>query len=239
MRSSLNFFLLNSLNLEDDIFVKRLFKFFYNSRPIQPKYKTFWPVSKLLEYLKSWSPLSSLDLKSLTLKTIALLALTTSDRGQTLHLISTKNISISDSKLKFVINEKTKTTRKFLKPQIISCVSSSVPELDVAEHVKTYLERTSPFREDTNFFLSWKTRKPVSKPTLSRWLTLVLKKAGIDTNKYQAHSFRGAGLSKALNSGASIAQIVAAGNWTNAKTFLNYYNAPSYDSDIGRIILEG
>ena len=69
MRSSINFFTANSLNLDDDIFIKRLFKYFYNVRPIQPKYKTFWPVSKLLEFLKTLFPLSDLNLKLLTLKT--------------------------------------------------------------------------------------------------------------------------------------------------------------------------
>ena len=79
--------------------------------------------------------------------------------------------------------------------------------------------------------------KPVTKQSLSRWLTLVLKLAGIDTNKYQAHSYRGAGLSAAFSAGASISQIMAAGNWSNENTFRMYYNAPSTDSSIGNLIL--
>lgn len=238
MRSSINFFTLNSLNLEDNILIKKLFRYFFNLRPIKPKYTTFWPVSKLLEFLKTWFPIDSLELKRLTLKTIALMALTSSDRGQTLHLARLKFMTISEDKIEFLILDKTKTTRKVLKPLIISCVSSSIPELDVANHVKAYLNLTKDHRKNDNLFLSWKTLKPVSRQTLSRWLTSVLKMAGIDTSKYQAHSYRGSGLAKALKSGASIAQIVSAGNWSNSSTFFTYYNAPSEDSEIGKIILE-
>ena len=239
MRSSIIFFTLNSLNLEEDILIKKLFKYFFNFRPLKPKYTTFWPVSKLLEFLKTWFPIDSLDLKKLTLKTIALMALTSSDRGQTLHLASPKSMTISEDKVEFIILDRTKTTRKVLRPIIISCVSSTIPELDVANHVKAYLNLTKDHRKfDDKLFLSWKTLKPVSRQTLSRWLTTVLKSARINTDKYQAHSYRGSGLSKALKSGASVSQIVFAGNWSNSSTFFTHYNAPSDDSEIGRIILE-
>lgn len=241
MRSSINFYTLNSLDLDNNVIIKRLFRYFYNVKPLKPKYTTFWPVSKLLNYLKSLFPIESLDLKTLTLKTIALMALSSSDRGQTLHLASTKNIVVSKEKVEFVITDRTKTTRKILKPTVITCVSTDVPELDVANHVKIYLEKTKDFRTNDNFsklFLSWKTHRPVTKQTLSRWLTMVLKSSKIDTSVFQAHSYRGAGLSKALSSGASISQIIKAGNWTNSSTFNTFYNAPAFDTEIGKIILQ-
>ena len=239
MRSSINFFTLNTLDLDENMFVQRLFKYFYKNRPLRPRYNTFWPVSKLLDVLKTWFPIETLDLRSLTLKVIALIALTSSDRGQTLHLISVKDMVISNDKIEFVIKKPTKTTRRILKPIVVTCVSSPTQEeLDVANHVKVYLEKTKPYRTShDNFFISWKTFKPVTKQSLARWLTLVLKIAKIDTSIFTAHSFRGAGLSKALSKGAPISQIVSSGNWSNVSTFLNYYNAPSYDSEIGNIIL--
>ena len=145
---------------------------------------------------------------------------------------------ISDNKIEFVIKKPTKTTRRILKPTVVTCVSSPIQELDVANHVKVYLERTESHRDTHDkLFISWKTFKPVTKQSLARWLTLVLKIAGIDTSSFTAHSYRGAGLSNALSKGAHISQIVSAGNWTNVSTFLNFYNAPSYDSEIGNIIL--
>ena len=167
-------------------------------------------------------------MKTLTLKVIALIALTSSDRGQTLHLCSTKDIVFSDNKIEIVIKDKVKTSRKFLKSTIVTCVSSDIVELDVVKTLTHYLERTSQHRNGSEkLFISWKTFKPVCKQTLARWLTLVLKIAKIDTSIFKAHSFRGASLSHAYSKGASINQIVAAGNWTNASTFFRFYNAPS------------
>ena len=238
-RSAINFFTLNSLDLENNIFMKRLFKYFYQARPLRPRYSTFWPVSKLLNFLKSWHPMESLSLKNLSLRTIALLALTSSDRGQTLHLASLDNMVIEENSLKFVVKDRVKTTRKVLRPTVIDCVSSNIEELDVSSYVKYYLDSTKDIRIVNNrkLFISWKTKKNVTKSTLARWLTIVLKAAGIDTSTFTAHSYRGAGLSSAFQRGASINQIMNAGNWKNADIFHNYYCAPSEDTAIGNIIL--
>ena len=239
MRSSINFFTLSSLDLENNVCIKRLFKYFFNARPIKARYQTYWPVSKLLDLLTTWYPIDSISLKFLTLKVIALIALTSSDRGQTLHLASTKDMIVSDDKIEFIVRDKIKTTKKVLKPTVITCVSSHIEQLNVAAHVKAYLERTATFREPNSpLFLSWATHKPVTRQSLARWLTLVLKMAHIDTSIFKAHSYRGAGLSKALSKGASIKQIIESGNWSNATNFHRFYNAPSYDTPIGNLILE-
>ena len=100
------------------------------------------------------------------------------------------------------------------------------------------IELTKDFREDDGkLFLSWATKKPVTRQSIARWLVHVLQLAGIDTATFKAHSYRGAGLSHAFQKGASIKQIVEAGNWANDSTFRMFYNAPSYDSAIGKIIL--
>ena len=82
------------------------------------------------------------------------------------------------------------------------------------------------------------TKRPVTGQTITRWLLEVLTISGIDTNKYKAHSFRGAGLSSAKEKGASISDIVKAGNWSNEGTFRTFYQAPCDESDIGRMILD-
>ena len=237
--SAINFFTLNSLGLENDPFVKRLFKYFYKVKPIKPKHLTFWPVSKLLNFLETWHPIEDLSLKQLTLKTIAMIALSSSDRGQTIHLASVGNMNIESDKIEFIIKKKIKTTRRILKPTIITCVVTNNEKLNVSNYVLKYIERTKNFREqDGKLFLSWATKKPVSRQTLSRWLVHVLYLSGIDTSSFQAHSYRGAGLSHAFQKGATINQVVQAGSWSNEATFRTFYNAPSSDSAIGKIILE-
>ena len=238
IRSAINFFTLSVLDLENSLIIKKLFKYFYKQRPLCPRYTTFWPVEQLLNFLKSWFPLDSLSLKQLTLKTIALIALTSSDRGQTLHKATIHNMKVSSNKIEFVIRERVKNTRKILKPTIITCVSSAISELDVASHVSFYIEKTNEFRDEKGqLFLSWVTKKPVVRQSLARWLKQVLGLAGIDTSVYKSHSYRGAGLSHAFQKGASIDQIVSAGNWANSSTFKMYYNAPSHTSDVGNLIL--
>ena len=237
MRSAIGFFSLNCFDLENDIFMKRLFKYFYLKRPIKPKYNTFWPVSQLLNFLRKWHPIESLTMKQLTLKTVALLALTSSDRGQTIHLTKINNMTWDGGELKIVIKDRLKTTRRVLKPKIINVVTSELEEFNVLNYVKSYIERTKEYRQCDQLFISWKSWKPVSKPTLARWLKMALKLSGIDTSKYSAHSFRGASLSSAFFKGVPIDKIVSAGNWKNVSTFKNHYCAPPYDTPIGEIIL--
>ena len=183
--------------------------------------------------------MEKLSLKQLTLKTIALMAISSSDRGQTLHLASVKDMQIFNEKILFFIRDKLKHTRKIIKPCVITCVPSTISELNVSSYVSYYIEKTQEFRGETNqLFISWVTKKPVTKQTLARWLKTVLALAGIDTKFFKAHSYRGAGLSKAYQKGATINQIVEAGKWSNSNTFLRYYNAPCQEADIQNVILE-
>lgn len=228
------------------MYVLRLFKYFYRTRPKVRRYFTFWPVSTLLSFLSKWHPINSLSLKQLTLKTLALIALSSSDRGQTLHLMNIEQTELTGDSVKFLIYDRLKTTNKVAKPKEIICVMTDNESLNVCDYVLNYMTRTFSYRSQavkkglekpTQLFLSWATHKPVSKPTISRWLTTVLGLCGIDTNQFKAHSFRGAGLSNAKSKGATIQQIMTAGDWTNAQTFNSFYNAPSTESSMGKLIL--
>lgn len=61
---------------------------------MMPKYCCTWDVSIVIEYLKRLFPLSDLSLKSLSCKSIMLLALLTSQRGQTLHLLTVDDVVV-------------------------------------------------------------------------------------------------------------------------------------------------
>lgn len=246
-RSALSFFLSYDItNLAEEKSILRLFKYFYREKPQKAKYLTYWPVTTLLKFLSSLHPASKLTLKQLTLKTLALIALTCSDRGQTLHLMDLNKMAYTDEGIDFVIFDRLKTTRKVLKPKVITCLKSDTPSLNVCEYVKAYLEKTECIRQEhtergrpkpTKLFLSWATKKPVTRQTQARWLKLCLKLAGINADQFSAHSFRGAGLSNAYKNGASIEEIVKAGSWTNVETFKRHYFAPESSSGVGKIIL--
>ena len=96
IHSALSFFLSNYLDIGTHSHIIRLFKYFYRSRPIRPKYLTFSPVAKQLNFLAKWHTIHELSLKQLTLKTVALVALSSSDRGQTLKLLNIENNHLTE-----------------------------------------------------------------------------------------------------------------------------------------------
>lgn len=81
-RSAIN--LLSSVDLGNDSFIIRFFKGIYKLRPTKPKYDSIWSTETLLKWSEELDPLESLDLQSLTFKLVALLALATAHRVQTL-----------------------------------------------------------------------------------------------------------------------------------------------------------
>ena len=212
-RCALSLFLTYDLDIKNDATISRLFQSFYKQRPLKIKHFTFWPVKQVLDHLASFHPPSSLTLKQLTLKTVALIALTCSDRGQTMHLMNIENATISPNSISFVIFDPLKHTKKVVRPKVIKCLSSDIPELNVCDYVTAYMNRTITIRashvaegkeKPTQLFLSWATKGPITRQTLSRWLKITLKNAGIDVSQFSGHSFRGAGLSSAYSHGASL-----------------------------------
>ena len=181
-RSALSFFLTYEFNLTGDITVSRLFKYFYRTRPLKSKYFTYWPVKDLLNHLATLHPPSNLTLKELTLKTLALVALTSSDRGQSLQLMNIDNYYENpEGGLSFVIFDILEHTRRVLKPKVINCISSDSPALDVGNYVRAYIEATDSIREKhlsegrqkpTQLFISWLTKAP---STRSNYLTIINK----------------------------------------------------------------
>ena len=69
------------------LIIARFMKGISNLKSPIPTYKEFWDVRKVLKFLASQFPLESLSVKMLTLKTIALLALSTAKRSQTLGML--------------------------------------------------------------------------------------------------------------------------------------------------------
>ena len=75
----------------------------FHLRPPQPKCTETWDVSKVLSYLKSLEPNSSISLKQLTLKTAALLTILAWRRIHELHMLSVIHMDQSHDKVIFRI----------------------------------------------------------------------------------------------------------------------------------------
>ena len=68
--------------------VIRFMKGVFNSRPTKPRYPYTWDVDKVLNYLKTLSPVRQLSLKDLTLKLRMLIVLTNAARVQSVHMLT-------------------------------------------------------------------------------------------------------------------------------------------------------
>ena len=134
-------------------------------------------------FLAKWHPVSNLDFKKLTLKTLALIALSSSDRGQTLHMLDINKLRFYDDRVSFIVDKRLKTSKRKLIPHIVECYKTELPSLNVHDYVNEYIKATENIRKDclekgvensSQLFLSWATKRPVTKVTLTRWLTQVL-----------------------------------------------------------------
>ena len=76
-------------------------------------------------------------------------------------------------------------------------MSHTAKSVDLRAANTGYLERTKNLRHDHHklLFSYQKPHGPASKDTVSRWLKLELKLAGIDTSTFSAHSTRAASTS--------------------------------------------
>ena len=252
IRSAISFFTQHSmLQLGSNITVTRLFKYFYRERPMMPRYLVTWDVGKLLNFLAQWHPADSLTLKQLTLKVVALISLTSSDRAQTLHLLNVDFIHrTTKGDLEFEVPALLKTRKgapkRGLPPKKVLCVAWDAAELNVAEYVDMYVRKTFMFRmrevnkklpKPTQFFLSHQTGKPVQRASISRWLREVMELGGIDISTFKPGSTRGASSSMACRQGATPDQILRHGDWSNLGTYQGYYNR-EIEVDVGRLILQ-
>ena len=179
MRSAISFFLGSLLDVGSSDCLSRLFRYFFKSRPALPRYLVSWDVNVLLQFLKSWHPSSELSLEKLTLKTVSLVAVTSSDRAQTLEAIDINYSNFSDEGVCFPIYSLLKTTSKNRPVKVVKCIRSSDPSLDVCEYVSTYMTRTYKFRlqavrkglpKPRQLFLSYYSGKPIKRATISKYI---------------------------------------------------------------------
>ena len=178
---------------------------------------------------------------------MGLVALTSSDRAQTLQALRVDRVTTTPQGLEFVIFDVLKTSKRGRPARVVKCVSWDAPELDVALYVHKYMDKTLSFRlkayikglgKPNQLFLSHKTGLPVAKGTISRWLLEILFLSGIDTNIFSGGSTRGASTSAAARRGASVSQILGAGDWSNLGTYSRFYSREVADTPVGRMILE-
>ena len=221
----LNIHNLNAVGKNED--VCRVLKGVFNDRPPLPKYIDTWDVDIVLNLFNSWDAIQTLCLKNLTLRTVMLLALVSGQRGQSLHILSTNDITFFKDKCTISYNAPLKNTRKgcHTSPLTLSCFHND--KLCVSCHLKHYIDVTKPLRSDKRLFISFhKPHHFISRDTLSRWIKMVLSLAGIDTNIFSSHSTRAASTSVAFSRDANIDNILSSAGWSSDCVFKKFYLKP-------------
>ena len=206
--------------------VSRFMKGAFNLRPALPKTNVTWDPKILLDHLKTLSPNDKISFKQLTFKCASLIWILSGQRGQSIHLISTKNLSVFTNEVKIRFGDKLKTSRPgFHQAEITLKAFPTDSALCVVRTLEEYLKRTEEFRgEEKQLFISFqKPYKAISRDTLSRWISVIMKDAGLDTSIFTPHSLRSASTSKAKRRKVSIQTILDTAGWKKDCTFRKHY----------------
>jgi site-specific recombinase XerD len=213
--------------------VIRFLKGIFKQRPSLPRYTEIWDVNILLKYIQDLPCNEDLSISLLTYKLVSLLSLTTAQRVQTINSILLSNVSYNNNIMYIRVTKMLKTSRSGV-PQPVLCLPLyNNSKLCVQATFETYLKHTLGYRNHDDLLLSIsKSYKPVSNQTVSRWLKEMLHLAGIDINKFKAHSYRSASTSEAYAEGVHIDEIFSQAGWSNNSIcFAKFYNR-SIDTNV-------
>ena len=243
-RSALSTFInINNNPVGQHPLVVRLMKGIFNKRPSLPKNNITWDPEIVLNYLKTLSPAAKLNLINLSIKTVALILILTGQRGQSLHLLDIRNVTVSSGYIKFKFGDILKTSRPGYQQGEIT-VKAYAPDrrLCLVTVVKEYLEKTKQLRKDTTamFISTTKPHKKVSRDTISRWFKVAMTKAGLDMSLFTAHSVRSASTSAAGRANVPLQTILKTAGWSRQTTFSKYYEKPlQKTTDFGDAVIQG
>jgi len=210
----------------------------------KPRYHSTWDIAPVLEALAELDPPESLSLMDLSIKTLALTALSTISRASTLAIMSRRfamddNAMEDDQPQLFVhfLPGKQEKTGRFRNGLFVSELSDE-PSLDPTTYLLHYRRRTNALLSGTPEDLldrplwvsSKKPHLPVSSVTLATWLGKAMARGGIDTEVFKPHSVRLAVPAHLRRAKAlSLAQILARGGWKpsadgRSSVFLKFYD---------------
>ena len=209
--------------------VYRFLKGIYNQKPALPRNSVTWDISILLNFLRKLSPAKMLDLKQLSLKLLMLCLVLSGQRGQTMHLLDLRNMSLTSSRVSFVIGDLAKTSKPGNHVEELSYLAYAPDRrLCALTVLSCYLERTRNIRgSETRLFLT--LRQPhtaASRDILRRWEKSALAEAGINMGIFKPHSVRSTSTSFAAQTRLSLDTILRTAGWFHETTFSKYYHMP-------------
>jgi len=214
---------------------KAFMKGVLNERPITHRYQVQWDAQRVINKLKNppFTPAFRIPLLLLAKKTLFLILMATSRR---VHIskalcISREKCTRTKSRVLFHIERKDLKQGGAMKKKPAPLEVKAYPEnkgVDPVLYIEEYIKRTAPIRGDIpQLFLTTKGPvRPISKDTARNWVKDILEKCGVNTNQFGPGSTRGASSSTASALGASLEEILKAGEWSSASVWQTYYHKP-------------
>ena len=223
--------------------VKRLLRGAFNQRPPKPRYEVTWNVTLVLDYMDTLGESQDLSLQELSWKMVMLMALTRPSRSADLAMLDLQSRRLTPEGVTLQATGLSKQSRpNHSSSEFFFPAFEHNPRLCPKETFKVYEKKTESLRKDDDqkqclFLAVIKPHKPVSPSTIARWMVSLLKKAGIDTNIFKAHSTRGAATTAAANKGVTMSDILKAADWSSESVFKRFYYKPTRSSNFGRSVL--
>ena len=225
--------------------VSRLFRGIHNSRPPQPRYVATWDVDMVTEHLKALGENSSLTLKQLSQKLALLMALVKASRVSELQALDLRYHSYRPKGVVFQFPTLGKKRVVGAPPkEVLFGAFPDYSRLCVMKCLRHYEDVTAQYRKKDPsipqpLFLSYiKLHGPVTSQRIANWLKEILKKAGVDTSIFKAHSVRGASSTAALRKGVLIEDILRAADWSTDSTFWRFYYRPTHENNYAQTLLQ-
>ena len=210
--------------------VVQLLKGMLKMRPPKPRYTHTWDVHLVTKYLAHLGAAKLLTLKLLSIKLAMLFALSCPERVSSLSKLDLRYCRVAPEGVSFTLTTARKRDSQDQLPQAFFASYPHNKRLCPVDTLRHYLEATRevrpvfPSSKPDPLFISYvKPPKPISSPTLSRWLRTGLTNAGIDTEVFKAHSVRGASTTAAMNSNVPLEDIMKMADWSRVSTFQKFY----------------
>lgn len=197
--------------------------------PPQPRYSTTYDLQPVYNFIaQRWHNHVTISFSDLTRKTAFLLAARAIMRSSDLARISSSSVSFGDKRASFVVKQPKESTQR--QPHRVVKLTCTKPDASCAVcTLLAYCSRTRAWRlkigDDDHLFVSCDAAfKPVSAQRIAKWLTSVLREAGVDTATFKAHSIRSASATHQRQQGATADAVMAKGHWRSRTVFKRHYD---------------
>lgn len=183
-------------------------------KPALSRYNFTWDVPIVLRLLDSWYPSETLDLKIMTLKITALIALACAPRAQTIVSLNLNYMKVHSSHAVFYFLNLFKTFQVGKENSFCLKLEHFQEEsLCVYHTLLYYIKVTDQLRLSDQLLVSYVT---------------VLQLPGIDVSVFKAHSFHGASVSvAAISHRCSVKNILLTVGWKSDSNFYKFYYIPT------------